>query len=165
VTYEAEEYTRDSSIQVGTFIMARMLLLLVIKVIAQELSRLTERSIAFLEGKSQSQNPGNSRRDKDIEVKTSVPDETSRQMSQSNSVSLAPIHSELTTQEAADLLNVSRSFLIEKIESGELPHHNIGKHCRINFSDLMVYKDQADLSTAQGLDEMVAISQELGLYD
>jgi excisionase family DNA binding protein len=86
-------------------------------------------------------------------------------MAQGNSVSLTPIHAELTTQEAADLLNVSRSFLIEKIESGELPHHNLGKHCRINFSDLMVYKDQTDLATAQGLDEMVAISQELGLYD
>jgi excisionase family DNA binding protein len=62
------------------------------------------------------------------------------QMAQGNSVSLTPIHAELTTQEAADLLNVSRSFLIEKIESGELPHHNLGKHCRINFSDLMVYR-------------------------
>jgi excisionase family DNA binding protein len=87
------------------------------------------------------------------------------QMAQGNSVSLTPIHAELTTQEAADLLNVSRSFLIEKIESGELPHHNLGKHCRINFSDLIIYKNQTDLATAQGLDEMVAISQELGLYD
>jgi excisionase family DNA binding protein len=60
-----------------------------------------------------------------------------KQMAHGNSVSLTPIHAELTTQEAADLLNVSRSFLIEKIESGELPHHNLGQHCRINFSDLM----------------------------
>ena len=48
---------------------------------------------------------------------------------------------------------------------GQIPHHKVGKHRRIHFNDLMVYKDRSDLATAQGLDEMVAISQELGLYD
>ena len=87
------------------------------------------------------------------------------QMAQGNAVSLIPIHAELTTQEAADLLNVSRPFLITQIELGEIPHHKVGKHRRINFNDLMVYKERIDRVTAQGLDEMVAISQELGLYD
>jgi excisionase family DNA binding protein len=87
------------------------------------------------------------------------------QMAQGNAVSLIPIHAELTTQEAADLLNVSRPYLIKQIELGEIPHHKIGKHRRIHFNDLMVYKDRIDLETAQGLTEMVAISQELGLYD
>jgi excisionase family DNA binding protein len=87
------------------------------------------------------------------------------QMTQGNSISPIPIHAELTTQEAADLLNVSRLYLIEQIELGEIPSHKIGKHRRINFNDLIVYKDRIDLATAQGLDEMVAISQELGLYD
>ena len=87
------------------------------------------------------------------------------QMAQGNAVSLIPIHAELTTQEAADLLNVSRPYLIKQIELGEIPYHKIGKHRRINFNDLMVYKDRIDLATAQGLDEMGAISQELGLYD
>jgi excisionase family DNA binding protein len=76
-----------------------------------------------------------------------------------------PIHAELTTQEAACLLNVSRPYLIKQIELGKIPHHKIGKHRRINFNDLMVYKDRIDLTTVQGLDEMVAISQELVLYD
>ena len=86
------------------------------------------------------------------------------QMAQGNAVSLIPIYKELTTQEAADLLNVSRPYLIKQIELGEIPYHKVGKHRRIHFNDLMVYKDRIDLATAQGLDEMVAISQELGLY-
>jgi excisionase family DNA binding protein len=87
------------------------------------------------------------------------------QMAQGNSVSLVPIHAELTTQEAADLLNVSRPFLIKKIDAGELPHHKVGKHRRINFNDLMVYKEQVDRAADAALDEIVAISEELGLYD
>jgi excisionase family DNA binding protein len=87
------------------------------------------------------------------------------QMAQGNSVSLVPIHAELTTQEAADLLNVSRPYLIKQIEAGELPHHKVGRHRRIHFNDLMVYKERIDREASAALDEMVAISQDLGLYD
>jgi excisionase family DNA binding protein len=87
------------------------------------------------------------------------------QMAQGNAVSLIPIQTELTTQAAADLLNVSRPYLIKQIELGKIPHHKVGKHHRIYFNDLMVYQAQIDLATNRGLDEMVAISQELGLYD
>jgi excisionase family DNA binding protein len=79
--------------------------------------------------------------------------------------SLTHNHPELTTQAAADLLNVSRSFLIDKIESGEIPHHKVGIHYRIHFNDLAIYKERLDLATSQALDEMVEISQALGLYD
>jgi excisionase family DNA binding protein len=67
--------------------------------------------------------------------------------------------------EAADLLNVSRPYLIKKIEAGELPHHKVGRHRRIHFNDLMVYKERSDREAAAAFDEMVAISQELGFYD
>jgi excisionase family DNA binding protein len=87
------------------------------------------------------------------------------QMARGNAVSLVPIQSELTTQAAADLLNVSRPYLIKQIELGAIPCHKVGTHRRINFNDLMVYKNQIDLAAAAGLDEMVAISQELGLYE
>jgi excisionase family DNA binding protein len=87
------------------------------------------------------------------------------QMAQGNSVSLVPIHAELTTQEAADLLNVSRPYLIKKIEAGELPHHKVGRHRRIHFNDLMIYKERIDREAAAAFDEMVALSQELGFYD
>lgn len=79
--------------------------------------------------------------------------------------SLTHNYPELTIQTAADLLNVSRSFLIDKIESGEIPHHKVGIHYRIHFNDLVVYQERLDLATSQALDEMVAISQALGLYD
>jgi excisionase family DNA binding protein len=71
----------------------------------------------------------------------------------------------INIQPPSPLLPIARPYLIKQIELGEIPHHKIGKHRRINFNDLMVYKDRIDLATAQGLDEIVAISQELGLYD
>jgi excisionase family DNA binding protein len=71
----------------------------------------------------------------------------------------------LTTQKAADLLNVSRPFLIKQIDQGEIPHHKVGKHLRINFNDLMVYKERVDQEASAALGEIVAISEELGLYD
>ncbi len=87
------------------------------------------------------------------------------QMAQGNAVSLIPIHTELTIQAAADLLNVSQPFLLEQIAAGKIIDRQVGNHRRIHFSDLMAYKDQIDLAASQALDEMVAISQELGLYD
>jgi excisionase family DNA binding protein len=87
------------------------------------------------------------------------------QMAQGNSVTLVPIHTELTTQEAADLLNVSRPFLIKQIDPGAIPHHKVGNHRRIKFNDLMVYKERVDQEALAALDEIVAISEELGLYD
>jgi excisionase family DNA binding protein len=87
------------------------------------------------------------------------------QMAQGNSVSLVPIHAELTTQEAADLLNVSRPFLIKQIDQGAIPHHKVGNHRRIKFNDLMLYKERIDQEASDALDEIVAISEELGLYD
>jgi excisionase family DNA binding protein len=80
----------------------------------------------------------------DLSSNNPVQVDASTQMVQDNTVSLIPIHAELTTQTAADLLNISRLYLIEQIELGEIPHHKIGKHRLIHFNDLMVYKDQID---------------------
>lgn len=87
------------------------------------------------------------------------------QMAQGNAVTLIPIHAELTTQEAADLLNVSRPYLVKQIEAGAIPHHKVGRHRRIQFDDLMAYKQQVHEQSSQALDEMVARSEEMGLYD
>lgn len=87
------------------------------------------------------------------------------QMSEGNAVTLVPIHAELTTQEAADLLNVSRPYLIKQIEAGELSCHKIGRHRRIRFNDLMAYKKRIDRTHAQALDDLVAQSESMGLYD
>lgn len=87
------------------------------------------------------------------------------QMSEGNAVTLIPIHAELTTQEAADLLNVSRPYLIKQIEAGKIPHHKVGRHRRIRFDDLMTYKEQQAVSQSQAMDELVAETEALGLYD
>lgn len=75
------------------------------------------------------------------------------------------IQADLTTQEAAELLNVSHPYLIDKIESGEIPHHEAGHHYQIGFEDLMAYKRRVNATSSQALDEMVALSEEMGLYD
>ena len=87
------------------------------------------------------------------------------QMSQGNAVTIIPIHAELTTQEAADLINVSRPFLIKQLEEGIIPYNKVGKHRRVRFTDLMEYKTNIDAARSKVLDEIVAISEELGLYD
>ena len=85
------------------------------------------------------------------------------QMAQGNAVSIVPIHSELTTQEAADILNVSRPFLIKLIESKEIPCRKVGRHRRIRFADLMEYKQKTDSQRTKALDELAAQAQELNM--
>lgn len=88
------------------------------------------------------------------------------QMAQGNAVTLIPIHAELTTQEAADILNVSRPFLIKLIETGEIICRKVGRHRRIRFEDLMSYKQQTDSDRLRALDELAAQAQELNMgYD
>jgi excisionase family DNA binding protein len=85
------------------------------------------------------------------------------ELAKGNAVTLVPYHAELTTQEAANILNVSRPFVISLLESGQVPYHKVGTHRRIRFADLMIYKRRRDAESEKALREIAAISQEMNL--
>ena len=79
-------------------------------------------------------------------------------------VQLIPDAAELTTQQAADFLNVSRPFLIGLLEAGEIAYRMVGTHRRVRFEDLREYRRRDDLTRRQAADELTGLSEELGLY-
>ena len=78
-----------------------------------------------------------------------------------NAVQVVPVQAELTTQEAANLLNVSRPHLVKLLEDGVLPHHKTGRHRRVFFADLIKYKDQRLQESLAAMKELADLSQEL----
>ena len=85
------------------------------------------------------------------------------EMSQGNTVTLIPTPAELTTQQAADLLNVSRPYVVKLLDEGKIPSRAVGKYRRVRFDDLMAYKSKDDEARLKVLAELSALDQELDL--
>ncbi len=86
-----------------------------------------------------------------------------REMARGNAVSIMPIHAELTTQQAADFLNVSRPFLVGLLKQGKIHHLKVGTHRRIKFSDLKDYKIKQEQEQNQIMEKLAAEAQRLNL--
>ena len=85
------------------------------------------------------------------------------EMAHGNAVALTPIHAELTTQQAADLLNVSRPHVVRLIEEGAIPARMVGTHRRVRFADVMQYKRQNRDARLNALEELSTQAQELNM--
>lgn len=88
-----------------------------------------------------------------------------RELRQGHVVSVVSLDRELTTQQAADLLNVSRPYLIKLLEEGRIPYLKTGTHRRVGLQALMEYKAQRDEERRRGLALLTQMSQEMGLSD
>ncbi|MCP2319061.1 DNA binding domain-containing protein, excisionase family [Nocardia amikacinitolerans] len=85
------------------------------------------------------------------------------QAAEGRGVSIVPSHAELTTQQAADMLNVSRPYVVRLLEAGEIPFRLIGTHRRIRFDDLKDYQRRSEATSRAAADELSDLGQELGI--
>lgn len=86
-------------------------------------------------------------------------------MAQGQAVTIAPVHQRLTTQEAADLLGVSRPTVVKLLESDEIPFEQPGRHRRVRLADVLAYRERVSIERRAALDRMVEIADEADLYE
>ncbi|MFB9866117.1 helix-turn-helix domain-containing protein [Vreelandella sulfidaeris] len=85
------------------------------------------------------------------------------ELGEGNSVKLIPVHAEMTTQEAADLMNMSRPTFIKLLDEGSIPYHRVGNRRKVKYTDVMTYKQEVDQQRLKVLDELSSLDQSLGL--
>lgn len=92
-------------------------------------------------------------------------DEILKNMQAGKAVSIVPEHQELTTQRAANMLGVSRPFLVRLLEEDELPYHMAGSHRRIYLKDVLAYKAKRDTERHASIVRMARLEKKAGTYD
>ncbi len=86
-------------------------------------------------------------------------------MARGDSITVVPVGKEVTTQQAADLLNFSRQYLVRLLDGGRIPFRKTGKHRRLRIEDVLSFKEQRDKDRRAGLRELSRLTQEFGGYD
>jgi excisionase family DNA binding protein len=87
------------------------------------------------------------------------------ELADGHAVTVAPLDREITTQAAADLLNVSRPYLVKQLEAGQIPFRKVGTHRRVRLADVLRYRARLEAEAERAYSELVELSQELGLYE
>ncbi len=86
-------------------------------------------------------------------------------MAQGKNLSLIPLSDEINIEEAAQIINVSQSYLIKLIKNKDIPYHLVENRKKILLKDLLEYKIKRDEKRKEGLEKLTELTQELGLYD
>jgi excisionase family DNA binding protein len=83
-------------------------------------------------------------------------------LARGDSITIVPVGKEVTTEQAPDLLNVSRQYLVRLPKEERIPYRKTGKHRRLRIEDVLAYKEQRDKDRRAGLRELSRVTQELG---
>jgi excisionase family DNA binding protein len=86
-------------------------------------------------------------------------------MARGDSITVVPVGREMTTQQAADLLNVSRQYLVRLLDEGRIPFRMTGKHRRVRIEDVLAFKDTRDRDRRAGLRHLSRMTEEFGGYE
>lgn len=86
-------------------------------------------------------------------------------MARGDSITLVPVGREVTTQQAANILNVSRQYLVRILDEGRVPFRRTGKHRRIRVEDVLAFKEKRDAERRSGLAALSRMTEDFGGYD
>jgi excisionase family DNA binding protein len=86
-------------------------------------------------------------------------------MARGDSITVVPVGKEVTTQQAADMLNISRQYLVRLLEDGRIPFKKTGKHRRLKIDDVLAFKTKRDKDRRAGLRELSRMTEDIGGYD